>query len=104
MGKWYDKGRSEALAGLPSDPPWQPGHRDYTAYLEGYADGEREAWQEAIAEEAAGAVKVYYCGICDHFHRVGFAGDCRDDSERFTLDRLDSEFGREGQGWIEEED
>lgn len=26
---------------------------------------------------------IYECGICDCYHRWGFAGDCRQDSERY---------------------
>lgn len=50
MGKWYDKGFKEAVAGLDPDPPWQALHRDYTAYQEGYADGERQLEAEAERE------------------------------------------------------
>ncbi len=37
--------------------------------------------------------KYYTCGICDHYHLTGFAGDCRDDSERFTADQLEAMHG-----------
>lgn len=33
------------------------------------------------------------CGCCGHVHRVGWTGDCRDDSERFTFEELDEGFG-----------
>lgn len=46
-GKWYKQGFSEALAGLASDPPWNPGHRDHASYCEGYVDGERQAERDA---------------------------------------------------------
>ena len=39
---------------------------------------------------------VYYfyeCGICDQLHPCGFAGDCRDDSNRFALDELEERHG-----------
>lgn len=26
----------------------------------------------------------YECGCCGHYHKEGYMGDCRDDSERFT--------------------
>jgi isopentenyl phosphate kinase len=29
-------------------------------------------------------IRVIECGSCGHFHRVAFAGDCRQDSERFA--------------------
>lgn len=48
---WYDKGFDDALAGLPADPPWQPGHRDHTSYSEGYADGERQVAQRVEHED-----------------------------------------------------
>jgi len=48
---WERFGYDEALAGLPSDPPYQPGHRAHTDYLEGFASGEfylqRQADREA---------------------------------------------------------
>lgn len=45
--------------------------------------------------------KVYYCGICDHYHRADWDGDCRDDAERFTLAEIITHFGVEGFDWIE---
>lgn len=39
MGKWYDTGLQDAKDGF-CDPPWQKGHRDHTAYMEGHDDGE----------------------------------------------------------------
>lgn len=67
MGKWHDQGRADALAGLPSDPPWQEGHRDHTAYGEGFTDGEREA--DRLAQlESLGIVMMDdqppTCGEC----------------------------------------
>jgi hypothetical protein len=44
-GKWYSEGFKEALEGLPADPPWQRGHRDYENYMAGYRDGARQAEQ-----------------------------------------------------------
>lgn len=35
----------------------------------------------------------YECGICDCLHPCGFAGDCRDDSNRFALDELEERYG-----------
>lgn len=46
---------------------------------------------------------LYMCGTCDHWHRAGYGGDCRDDSERFTDEQRDSLFGVEGGGWAEYE-
>lgn len=45
--------------------------------------------------------RLYQCGICDHWHRAAWDGDCRDDAERFTLDEVETHFGNEGSGWIE---
>lgn len=33
---WYEFGRREAAAGLPSDPPYQRGNRHHDEYLAGY--------------------------------------------------------------------
>ena len=30
----------------------------------------------------------YECGGCDHYHPLGWTGDCRDDSQRFTDEDL----------------
>jgi hypothetical protein len=46
----------------------------------------------------ATATTIYYfyeCGICDCLHPCGFAGDCRDDSNRFALDELEERYGYE---------
>ena len=33
------------------------------------------------------AVKYFYeCGGCDHYHPLGFIGDCRDDKNRYNFD------------------
>jgi hypothetical protein len=37
------------------------------------------------------------CGSCDHYHPKGFAGDCRNDTNRFTVEQLDAAYGP--QGW-----
>lgn len=47
--------------------------------------------------------KLYQCGICDHWHRAAWNGDCRDDSERFDNDQVNDFFGNEGTGWVEVE-
>ena len=47
--------------------------------------------------------EIFRCGCCDHYHRTGFYGDCRDDSERFTLEDLTAKFGAEDKGWTEVE-
>lgn len=33
------------------------------------------------------------CGTCDHIHLVSFEGDCRDNSNRFTDDELETVYG-----------
>ena len=52
-GKWYKTGFADGAGGLGQDPPWQPGHRDHTAYCEGYVDGERQAEREAREADQA---------------------------------------------------
>ncbi len=49
--KWYSTGFKDALQGLPADPPWQPGHRDYENYRDGYADGERQVERDVADED-----------------------------------------------------
>lgn len=51
MGKWYKTGFQDAINGLGQDPPWQPGHRDYISYCEGFVDGERQAERDARAPQ-----------------------------------------------------
>lgn len=38
----------------------------------------------------------YECGICDHLHPCQFMGDCRDDSNRFTDEDVETRFAAEG--------
>lgn len=49
-GKWYKQGLADAKEGF-CDPPWQPGHRDHTSYMEGHADGERALEREAREDD-----------------------------------------------------
>lgn len=39
------------------------------------------------------------CGCCGDYHRPGYTGDCRDNSERFSLDRLEA-LGKEGEAYV----
>lgn len=48
-----------------------------------------------------GPTAIYECGICGHYHRAAWNGDCREDAERFTLDDINNLFGNEGSGWEE---
>jgi hypothetical protein len=42
-----------------------------------------------------GAIAIEECGCCGAYHRQGFAGDCRDDSERFfNLQDASEKLGR----------
>lgn len=41
----------------------------------------------------------YDCGICGCLHPAQFAGDCRDDANRFASDELDEKHG--AYGWTE---
>src|SRR3990167_906294 len=43
--------------------------------------------------------KYYECGGCDCWHREEFAGGCRTDNERFSMDELDEKHGGYG-GWV----
>lgn len=33
-------------------------------------------------------MKYYSCGICGHYHKAEWNGDCREDAARFSLDDL----------------
>jgi len=33
----------------------------------------------------------YECGICGNLHRWEWSGDCREDSERYTMDYIEDE-------------
>lgn len=37
----------------------------------------------------------YECGICECLHPCGYTGDCRDDTQRFALDEVESQFGQD---------
>jgi hypothetical protein len=32
--------------------------------------------------------EYHECGCCSHYHRAEYAGDCRNDTERFTYEDL----------------
>lgn len=40
-----------------------------------------------------GTVLFYSCGGCEHYHPLGWTGDCRDDLRRFTAAELDAHYG-----------
>lgn len=46
---WYEQGFNEGRMGGPPDPPWSKGHRDHTAYMEGFGDGELQAQRDSAA-------------------------------------------------------
>lgn len=44
--------------------------------------------------------KFYLCGGCKHWHPFGWTGDCRDNRQRFTTDKLDTLYpDKNGDGW-----
>lgn len=45
--------------------------------------------------------RFYRCGGCDHFHPLGWLGDCRDDFNRFSEEQIEKLYGPEGAGWHE---
>ena len=45
--------------------------------------------------------EFYDCGICGHWHRPEWNGDCREDANRFTTSYLEDTYGNEGDGWTE---
>jgi hypothetical protein len=49
----------------------------------------------------AGTPQFIHCGCCEHYHRVLWSGDCRDDTERFSTSDLEDKYGNEGKGWEE---
>jgi hypothetical protein len=40
------------------------------------------------------------CGSCGHYHRPEFAGDCRDNDNRFTTDQVEAEVGIDWGDWV----
>ena len=70
----------------------------YVAVRDGAADWILDAVHAAQTMQA-----IYECGICGHYHRSDWNGDCREDAERMTLDEVESRFGAEDAGWIEVE-
>ena len=45
--------------------------------------------------------QFYLCGGCEHYHPLGWTGDCRDDSQRFPWFKLDELYGLQDKGWEE---
>lgn len=61
------------------------------------AEGNTDGPSVTMSEDAPPALPGYFdCGGCGHYHRKGWAGDCRDDAERFTAQALDDKHGPEG--------
>lgn len=46
----------------------------------------------------------FLCGCCDMFHKLGWVGDCRDDANRFSEERIESLYGKYFEGWEEVEE
>jgi hypothetical protein len=45
--------------------------------------------------------EFYLCPCCEQYHPADFAGDCRDDANRFNPEELDETCGPFG--WVEVE-
>jgi hypothetical protein len=56
-GKWYKQGFEDATSGVPSDPPWNPGHSAHANYCDGYRDGVAQVDAD-IEREARAADRV----------------------------------------------
>lgn len=54
MGKWYKEGFKDGRQGMPTDPPYFPGHKAYGEYLEGFKDGAEQWTVDYEAAQAAG--------------------------------------------------
>jgi hypothetical protein len=39
------------------------------------------------------ATEFEECGLCGHYHKLTYAGDCRNDAERFDFRQLESILG-----------
>lgn len=88
---------SHAVAGVDIETP---------AYLEGIETALMYVGQPENPEvkwfDRANPMELrrfFECGGCDHHHPFGWSGDCRDDAQRYSLDRLDRTYGE--QGWVE---
>lgn len=57
------------------------------------AIGERFGWGERPGFLDPKPPRFYDCGICGHYHPIGWNGDCRDDDNRFTANDLDEKYG-----------
>lgn len=88
---------SHAVAGVDIEKP---------AYLEGIDTAIMYVGQAVDQEvkwfDRANPIELrrfFECGGCDHHHPFGWSGDCRDDGQRYSLDRLDKTYGE--RGWVE---
>lgn len=51
------------------------------------------AGSEGVSEDKP---RFVHCGCCECYHPVAFAGDCRDDANRFAAGDLDDRYGFDG--------
>lgn len=64
--------------------------------------GRKEGFSKQALDNHYGEVWVlqkpqfYECGCCSHHHPANWDGDCRDDEHRYSLNRLEDEFGNDG--------
>ena len=56
----------------------------------------RTAHQQRIDVATPCKPRFILCGCCEHLHPADFAGDCRDDTNRFLPQALDRQFGDDG--------
>ncbi len=63
---------------------------------------DRGEWKVAMRTRRAPA-QYFRCGGCDHYHPLGWTGDCRDDSMRFTDEDLDTMHGAFAWDEVEED-
>lgn len=52
-----------------------------------------QLWLQMIPKGELAMHYFYRCGCCESYHPAQFAGDCRDDNNRFDADELDSRYG-----------
>lgn len=64
----------------------------------------QRAFYIMLGETAMSKPKYFDCGICGSWHRADWWGDCREDSERLTVDDIDARHGDNGWESVDQED
>jgi hypothetical protein len=70
---YCSKQTADFIEDVEKDPEW-----DGTEF---FGEGDNDFYEEGNIPEG-----FEYCGCCNFYHKIGYAGDCRNDEERYVWD------------------